>query len=147
MKTLKQLRPLIIEWAKVKGLINIENAQKQRLKLMEEIGETAGAILKKNQAEIKDGFGDIFVVIIILAEQLGEEVKIKNVGGNVHSTDFIFAKIIEFSFEMDFTNAIDWLNDCATLNKVDLEECANIAYNVIKDRTGKMVDGTFIKNS
>ncbi len=147
MKTLKQLRPLIIDWAKVKGLINIENAQKQRLKLMEEIGETAGAILKKDLAEIKDGFGDIFVVIVILAEQLGEEITIKNVAGNIHSTDFIFAKIIEFCFDNDFSNAVDWLNDCAILNNVNLEECANLAYNVIKDRTGRMVDGTFIKNS
>lgn len=147
MKTLKQLRPLIIDWAGEKQLLKMENAPKQRLKLMEEIGETAGAILKNNIAEIKDGFGDIFVVIIILAEQCGQEVKIKNVAGNIHNTDFIFAKIIEFCFEYDFNNAIDWLNDCAVLNNVDLEECANLAYNEIKDRTGKTVNGTFIKNS
>ena len=30
-------------------------------------------------------------------------------------------------------------------NKVSLEECLKIAYNDIKDRKGKMVDGVFVK--
>lgn len=32
-----------------------------------------------------------------------------------------------------------------TRNKVTLEECLETAYNDIKDRKGKMVDGVFIK--
>jgi len=30
-------------------------------------------------------------------------------------------------------------------NKLTLEECLNVAYNDIKDRKGKMVDGIFVK--
>jgi NTP pyrophosphatase (non-canonical NTP hydrolase) len=30
-------------------------------------------------------------------------------------------------------------------NSVTLEECLNVAYNDIKDRKGKMLDGVFIK--
>ena len=69
MKTLQELQVLILQWAKEKDLLKLENAPKQRLKLLEEVGETAGAILKNNIDEIKDGIGDIFVILVILAEQ------------------------------------------------------------------------------
>ena len=65
MKTLQELQVLILQWAKEKDLLKFENAPKQRLKLLEEVGETAGAILKNDVKEIKDGIGDIFVVLAI----------------------------------------------------------------------------------
>ena len=34
----------------------------------------------------------------------------------------------------------------AEIKGVKLEECLELAYNVIKNRTGKTVNGTFIKN-
>jgi hypothetical protein len=40
----------------------------------------------------------------------------------------------------------DWLKDLANSLDLDLTECANIAWNEIKNRTGKTVNGTFIKN-
>jgi NTP pyrophosphatase (non-canonical NTP hydrolase) len=44
------------------------------MKVMEELGETAGAIAKnKATAEIMDGIGDTFVTLIILSYQLGLE--------------------------------------------------------------------------
>ena len=67
---------------------------------MEELGETAGAILKhKKTDEVIDGIGDIFVTVIILSKQLG----------------------------------------------LDPTECLEHAWNEIKDRKGKTIDGTFIK--
>ncbi|HCA4871926.1 TPA: hypothetical protein MW058_002733, partial [Enterococcus faecium] len=35
----------------------------------------------------------------------------------------------------------------AMQNDMDLYECLNQAYNEIKGRTGKMVDGVFVKSS
>lgn len=32
------------------------------------------------------------------------------------------------------------------IDKIHIEDCINIAYNVIKNRTGKMHNGTFVKN-
>jgi NTP pyrophosphatase (non-canonical NTP hydrolase) len=61
----------IIQWADDKGLLKIENAPKQLAKVMEELGETAGAYLKGNQHELRDGLGDCFVTLIILSKQLG----------------------------------------------------------------------------
>jgi len=90
----------ILEWAEPKGLLNPELAPQQFMKLREEVGELANAILKGNKIEQIDALGDIKVVITILAEQLG----------------------------------------------FDIDECEEIAYQEIKNRTGKTINGTFIKD-
>ena len=88
-------------WADDKGILKPENAPKQMMKVMEELGETAGAIAKnKRTDEIIDGIGDTFVTVIILAYQLG-------------------------------------------LNPT---ECLQAAYDEIKGRTGKTVNGVFVKD-
>lgn len=59
-------------WAIDRELLKSENSTRQLLKVMEELGETAGAIAKnKNMDEIRDGIGDTFVTLIILSYQLG----------------------------------------------------------------------------
>jgi NTP pyrophosphatase (non-canonical NTP hydrolase) len=63
----------VTQWADDKNILKKENAPKQMLKVLEEVGETAGALLKNKEAEIKDGIGDSFVTLIILAKQLGLE--------------------------------------------------------------------------
>lgn len=90
----------VLNWASCKDILKKENAHKQMIKVIEEVGETAGALLKGKDDEIKDGIGDSFVTLIILAKQLG-------------------------------------LDPC---------ECLEAAWNEIKDRTGKTVDGVFVKN-
>ena len=90
----------ILEWGEPKGLLNPQLAPQQFMKLSEEIGELANAILKGNKIEQIDALGDIKVVITILAEQLG----------------------------------------------FDIDECEEIAYQEIKNRTGKTINGTFIKD-
>lgn len=147
MKTLQELQLLILEWANDKDLLKFENAPKQRLKLLEEVGETAAAILKNKTDEIKDGIGDIFVVLVILAEQLSEEI-LFDMNGVAKDDDqyfiFLFDNILN-SKRIYFS--ISYLNDiCKKLN-IDLAECANLAWNEIKDRTGQTIDGTFIKNN
>lgn len=90
----------ILEWTDPKGLLNPQLAPQQFMKLSEEVGELANAILKGNKIEQIDALGDIKVVITILAEQLG----------------------------------------------FDIDECEEIAYQEIKNRTGKTINGTFIKD-
>ena len=88
-------------WAEDKDILKVENAPKQLMKVMEELGETAGAIAKSKQTdEIMDGIGDTFVTLIILSYQLGLEPA----------------------------------------------QCLERAWNEIKDRTGKTVNGVFVKN-
>ena len=62
------------QWEQNKDILKSENAPKQLMKVMEELGETAGAIAKnKATDEIMDGIGDTFVTLIILSYQLGLE--------------------------------------------------------------------------
>lgn len=68
-----ELTENVITWAYNKGLLTKDNSSKQMVKVMEEVGETAGALLKDNQEELKDGIGDSFVTLIILSKQLGFE--------------------------------------------------------------------------
>ena len=69
--TFNDLEIKVRNWAIEKGIDKPENAPKQMLKVMEEVGETAGALLKNKEDEIKDGIGDSFVTLIILCQQLG----------------------------------------------------------------------------
>ena len=98
--TFDELSDNVLVWAQEKGILVKDNAPKQMLKVLEEVGETAGALLKSNEEEIKDGIGDSFVTLIILSKQLG----------------------------------------------LTPTECLEAAWNEIKDRTGKTVDGVFVKN-
>lgn len=90
----------IEQWAKDKGL-DTADSSKQMLKVYEELGEVAAAIIRSDRASLRDGIGDTVVTLIILAMQ----------------------------------------------NDMDLFECLSCAYDEIKDRTGEMVNGTFVKSS
>ena len=91
---------LIREWAKERGLYDMGNATTQYVKLQEEAGELAKALLKNDQPEVIDAIGDMVVVLTNLAYMRG----------------------------------------------VHIENCISSAYDVISKRTGKMVNGTFVKD-
>ena len=93
------MKSKVLEWAEPKGLLNPQIAPQQFMKLVEEVGELSNAMLNRNESEQIDALGDIQVVLIILAEQLG----------------------------------------------FDLDTCLECAYNEIKNRKGKTINGSFIK--
>ena len=90
----------VINWALAKGLIDDKNSKAQFVKIIEEVGEMGGAMLKGKVEEEKDGLGDTLVTLIIYAAQRG----------------------------------------------LNLSECLEIALTEIEGRTGKMVNGSFIKD-
>jgi len=92
---------LIREWANDKGIYKSGDSKTQYVKLMEESGELARAILKRDKTEIKDAIGDMIVV----------------------------------------------LTNLAYLEGFNVEDCVTSAYDVIKNRTGKMENGTFMKST
>lgn len=94
-----ELEP-IRKWAKEKGIFEKGDPKTQYIKLQEEAGELAKAILNNDKDEIIDALGDCTIVLTNLAELCG----------------------------------------------YSLEDCVNSAYNVISKRTGKMQNGTFVKN-
>ena len=92
---------LIRVWAKEKGIYDKGDSKTQYLKLMEEAGELAEALLKRDRPEIIDAIGDMVVVLTNLAK----------------------------------------------LENLDIEDCVRSAYDVIKNRKGKMENGTFVKTA
>ena len=99
--TLLSIFDLIRIWAEDKGIYDKGNSKTQYLKLMEEAGELAEALLKEDKAEIQDAIVDMIVVLTSIAKF--EDLKV--------------------------------------------EDCIQSAYNVIAKRTGKMVNGTFVKDA
>ena len=92
---------LIREWAATRGLYDKGNSHTQYVKLQEEAGELAKALLKNDKPEIIDAIGDIVVVLTNLAH----------------------------------------------LEGYDIEYCIDEAYKVIAARTGRMINGTFVKDA
>ena len=91
---------LIRDWATEKGIYKTGDSRTQYVKLMEEAGELAQALLKNDETEVIDAIGDMVVVLTNLAKLRGHNI----------------------------------------------EDCIASAYSVIKDRQGKMINGTFVKN-
>ena len=149
MKTLQELQVLILQWAKEKDLLKFENAPKQRLKLLEEVGETAGAILKNNHEGVKDGIGDMFVVLVILNAQIDSDLEFDIDGFEKSKETDIYEilKNIAFVNNGSLYSELSVLNDACNLLNLDLTECANLAWDEIKDRKGQTIDGVFIKNN
>ena len=65
---LKNYFPLIRDWAEERGIYEHGNSHTQYVKLMEEAGELAKALLDDNIDEIEDAIGDMVVVLTNLAE-------------------------------------------------------------------------------
>jgi len=59
---------LIRDWADERGLYDHGDPKTQALKLVEEVGEIARAVLKDDSDEVIDGIGDAVVVLTNLAE-------------------------------------------------------------------------------
>jgi NTP pyrophosphatase (non-canonical NTP hydrolase) len=70
---MEQLVNNVIQWANEKGILSKDKSLAQMCKVTEEIGEVASALVKCKQEELKDGIGDSFVTLIILAKQNGLE--------------------------------------------------------------------------
>lgn len=93
--------PLIREWATDRGIYDKGDSKTQYIKLQEEAGELAQALLKDDRSEIIDAIGDMVVV----------------------------------------------LTNLAALEGLHIEDCVESAYDVIINRKGKMINGTFVKNN
>lgn len=91
----------IREWAEAKGIIGPNGSgdpKTQTVKLMEEAGELAKAVLKKDTEEIKDAIGDIAVVLTSVAHFHGLTIEecinsayqvIKNRKGGMQDGNFV----------------------------------------------------------
>ena len=147
--TLKELRELVLTWAKIKGINNPDN---QYLKCIEEIGETAGAILKGKREDILNEIGDIAVTVIILYWQKNKFISDKIYTYDTEDEYSVEEKrtaIQQILLDLDEQDEsiLDSIELLAVMHNSDLVECLTLAWNKIKNRQGKTVDGTFIKSA
>lgn len=98
MSDIQNHTALIKIWANERGL-DTADPNKQLLKLGEEFGELCEGLAKDRPDQVEDSIGDMYVVMTILAMQLG----------------------------------------------LDIEDCVGAAYDEIRDRKGRMVNGVFVK--
>ena len=71
----KCIFPAIRSWATERGLYDKGDVKTQYVKLQEEAGEVARAIIKNDLPEIKDGIGDMVVVLTNLAHLAGLKIE------------------------------------------------------------------------
>ena len=141
---LKEYQNLILGWAKDKNITREECIPMQKLKLIEEVGEIANAIVKNKKEEQVDGIGDAFVVLTILAEQNKEEFETVDAYSNFEDTELadLLAMIIYSEYNVDFGV---FLELCKRLN-LNILDCVSSAWNEIKDRKGRTEGGVFLKD-
>lgn len=141
---LKEYQNLILGWAKDKNITTEECIPMQKLKLIEEVGEIANAIVKNKKEEQLDGIGDAFVVLTILAKQNGEEFEVVDIYSNFEDTELadLLAMIIYSEYNVDFGV---FLELCKKLD-LDIVDCVSSAWDEIKDRKGRTENGVFLKN-
>ena len=141
---LKEYQDLILGWAKDKNITREECIPMQKLKLIEEVGEIANAIVKNKKEEQADGIGDAFVVLTILAEQNKEEFETVDVYSNFEDIELadLLAMIIYSEYNVDFGV---FLELCKRLN-LNILDCVSSAWNEIKDRKGRTEGGVFLKD-
>lgn len=138
----------VVKWANDKDLLKLQNAKRQYLKFLEEVGETCRAILKDEYDEMVDGFGDIAVTVIVYANQLGYDIDDRFINNELYESEGNnFHDFITLINQEQFYAGLCMLNELALEHaEENLEHCLDVAYNVIKNRTGKTVNGTFIKD-
>lgn len=143
MLTPTELTPLVINWAKER---NINCPEKQTLKLIEEVGELASAYLKQDNEKLIDSIGDVWVVLVILADLNNEKIDYFENNKDINVLDGIWNILTQIQIYDSSTFAIKSLQRIAKQLKLDFNTCINHAWNEIKHRKGKTVNNTFIKD-
>lgn len=69
--TFREMCNKVEAWGQTRGILYSSTPEKQMLKAMEELGETARAILKNDKDGQIDGLGDTVVTLILTARLLG----------------------------------------------------------------------------
>ena len=168
MKTIQELVPLIQEWAKERKIYEELTPFDELLKTHEEVGELIKACYNNDKPAIQDAIGDTMVCLInycyfakIDFLEVYGQIKYENSKNlniyyalSVNDTiSFFLRNVVDRLYRplkaTIFSVVINILRDLQniTINeKTTLEECMNIAYNEIKNRIGKMINGKFIKD-
>ena len=150
------------QWFIDRDLENGGRLDKQSLKLSEEFGELCAGYLKKNEQLTKDSIGDCAVVIVGLAllikvdvHKIFEESEFAKSKDVTKCLNWLNANISNFQLRQgsrqrkycrfNLVSSISCLKTIGYALGYNFEECFELAYQEIKDRKGRWIDGTFVK--
>ena len=154
----KEFKSNVIKWALERKIIPNSSFNAQYIKLIEELGELALGIRKKDERLIKDSIGDVAVVLINLAGIEKIDTQIELIDYNVETDNWFnylsyIIGMIAFSEEAvksvkieDIEQALFYLKKISEQLRFNFMECCELAWNEIKDRKGYLrEDGIFVK--
>lgn len=164
---MKELIKKIEDWGRDRGLDKKATLEGQTIKTAEEIAELIIGISKNNLDVIKDSIGDVYVTLVI-----GNMISCKFDMAKIydsckHKFDRIpkghisydkpkqirlladkIEMVLRLRYEREILEGTQYLllrlSDAYDLDFVD---CVESAYEEIKGRKGRIVDGTFVKES
>ena len=119
---LEDLEKKVVEWANAKGIMNKSNSKYQLSKTIEECGEILQALLAYDQYAHSDSIYD----------DPDRESKLNELESDLRS---------------EYGDAIVTLIIGMALSGMSLTECLSSAYNKISKRSGKMINGQFVKDA
>ena len=121
-KSFGELKELVLEWADDKDLLHSENADVQFMKFVEEVFE--------------------FRESLIIIKNVGQMIsQFKEQGINVYFGENLVKDMMLEMGDIFVTLVIL----CEQLG-IDSVACLKMAYEKIKDRCGKTINGTFVKS-
>lgn len=118
----EELSKLVIDWGQDKGIFNKSTPLRQLDKTQEELDETRQALQKLNDFDYQADLMESIGVPTPTEEDIRAEVK--DGIGDMLVTIILLAKMVD----------------------MDTVDSLNAAYDIIKSRTGKMVNGQFVKD-
>ena len=166
--------PLIQEWAKEREIYERLTPFDELLKTHEEVGELIKACYDNDRPAVQDAIGDTMICLInycyFVFKNKDYAIEIINArymfdsfeGSSTINYLGYIAKTLIGLFNEEFllqennnyprnvffrlSHISQLLEKIAQDENTTLEECLNIAYNEIKNRKGKIINGKFIKD-
>lgn len=160
---MKQLIENVVQWGKDRRLDKVGHLAQAKYTL-KETAELLDAYADGDQDKMNDAIGDILVTLIvgasnddeILQELTGlilaykyKPLPLQDLDFFYHYEKLIFRSGMLYKYQnynnyQDFYITLFWL--CRSVSDLSLKDCLQLAYDEIKNRTGKLVDGQFIKD-
>lgn len=164
---IKGLDEKIISWARWRGLHKKGTVEGQVIKTAEEVAELIIGLSKNDKDKIIDSIGDVYVTLVVGCLIQGKadfekafkraEVDSKNTVGHFGSPDKSEQIINLMAATKDIlmlgytTHTIGFMlmniMIAAGKKQLSFKNCVESAYQEIKGRKGRIIDGTFVKES
>lgn len=164
---IRDLDEKIISWARWRDLHKKGTVEGQVIKTAEEVAELIIGLSKDDKDKIIDSVGDVYVTLVVgnLIQGKGDfdkafkraEVESKNIVGHFGSPDKS-EQIINLMIATKEVLTLGYTTHTISLMLMDImivagekqlsfKSCVESAYEEIKGRKGRIIDGTFVKES